>query len=248
MKRLEGKVALVTGAGNGIGAATALRFANEGAIVGVNDMNEAAAGEVVKQITDNGGTAYLYAGSVTDNALISGAMSEMAAKHGHFDILINNAGVLRDAMSAKMTEEQWDTVLNVHLKGTWLACKAAFAIMKEQGSGAIVNTSSVSALGNIGQANYSAAKAGIVGLTRTLALEYARYNVRVNAIAPGFIETAMTAQIPEQLREQALQRVPLRRMGSADEIAKVHVFLSSDDASYVTGQVITVDGGSTPGV
>lgn len=247
MARLEGKVALITGAGSGIGAATARRFASEGAIVAINDMNEANGNAVMAEIREGGGQAHFYAGSVTDSGLFPQITQELVSKFGHLDILINNAGVLRDAMSSKMTEEQWDTVLDTHLKGSWMCAKAAFVHMKEQGNGCIVNTSSVSSLGNIGQANYSSAKAGIWGLTKTLALEYARSGVRVNAVAPGFITTAMTAQIPDHLREQAIKNIPLKRIGQPEDVANLHLFLSSDDSSYITGQIIFIDGGSTVG-
>lgn len=248
MQRLEGKVALVTGAGGGIGAATAQKFAQEGAIVIINDMNETGGLQVAREINEAGGQAIFLHGSVADAATMEQIFREVVNRWGKIDILVNNAGVLRDAMTAKMSEEHWDIVLDTHLKGSWLCSKIALGYMKEQGDGRIINTSSVSALGNIGQANYSAAKAGIWGLTRTLALEYARYNIRVNAIAPGFIETQMTAQIPEAIREQMISRIPLRRMASPTEVANLHLFLASDESSYITGQIIFVDGGSSVGI
>jgi 3-oxoacyl-[acyl-carrier protein] reductase len=150
-------------------------------------------------------------------------------------------------MAARMTDEQWDAVLDVNLKGTFLCCQAAFATMREQNAGCIVNTASISAEGNIGQANYAASKAGVIGLTRTLALEWARYGIRVNCVAPGGTDTRMTAGIPEQIREQVLSRIPLKRFARPEEIAAVHAFLVSDDASYITGQVIFADGGVTVG-
>ncbi len=247
MRRLEGKVALITGAGSGIGAATARRFASEGAIVGVNDMDEAGGNRVVAEIREAGGQAQFFQGNVTDFATIESIVNSLVESYGHLDILINNAGVLRDAMSSKMTEDQWDTVLDTHLKGSWLCAKAALVPMKAQGSGRIVNTSSTSSLGNIGQANYASAKAGIWGLTKTLALEYARYSITVNAVAPGFIATRMTAQIPQQLRERAIEGIPLKREGQPEDVAGLHLFLASEDASYITGQVVFIDGGITAG-
>lgn len=243
MKRLEGKIAWVTGAGSGIGAATARRFAAEGAIVAVNDLNEAGGKKVVEQIQVAGGQADFFLGSVTDRDKIQEIVENIVAKYGRLDILVNNAGVLRDAMMAKMTEEQWDTVIDTHLKGSWRCAKAALEIMKAQGSGVVTNTSSTSARGNIGQANYSAAKAGIWGLTKTLALEYGKYGIRVNAVAPGFIETPMTDQIPDQLKERAIAAIPLRKIGQPEDVANLHLFLASDEASYITGQIIYVDGG-----
>lgn len=247
MARLQGKVALVTGAGGGIGAATARRFAQEGALVAVNDMNETTGTQVVKEIEQAGGQARFYPASVSDKTAVDAMILSVVQDFGRLDILINNAGVLRDAMSAKMTEDQWDIVIDTHLKGSWLCAKAALVHMKEQASGRIINTSSVSALGNIGQANYAAAKAGIWGLTRTLALEYAKYTITVNAIAPGFITTAMTAQIPDNLREQAVKHIPLKREGKPEEVANLHLFLASEEAAYITGQVIYIDGGSAVG-
>ncbi|MEI6046262.1 MAG: 3-oxoacyl-ACP reductase FabG [Chloroflexota bacterium] len=248
MARLEGKVALITGAAGGIGLATAQRFAQEGAIVAVNDMNEAAGVKEVENICQAGGKAVFYLGNVSDAAFVKQMMKDVVEKYGRLDILINNAGVVRDAMSHKMTEEQWDTVIDIHLKGTWLCSRTAFEYMKPQLFGRIVNTSSTSSEGNIGQANYSAAKAGIIGLTKTLALEYARSNILVNAVAPGYINTPMTAGIPAQVQEAVVNRIPLKRKGNPEEIANLHLFLASDESSYITGQVIFIDGGATVGV
>jgi 3-oxoacyl-[acyl-carrier protein] reductase len=248
MARLAGKVALITGAAGGIGLATARRFAQEGAMVAVNDMNEAAGIKEVDEIRAAGGTAEFYYGSVSDSNFVKQMMKDIAHRYGRLDVLVNNAGVVRDAMSHKMTEEQWDIIMNIHLKGTWLCSRTAFEYMKHQHSGRIINTSSTSALGNIGQANYSAAKAGITGLTKTLALEYARYNILVNAIAPGYISTSMTAAIPAHVHEAVVNRIPLKRKGEPEEVANLHLFLASDESSYITGQVIFIDGGGTIGM
>jgi 3-oxoacyl-[acyl-carrier protein] reductase len=248
MARLQGKVALITGAAGGIGLATARRFAQEGAIVAINDMNEVAGIKEVEDICAEGGKAEFYHGSVSDADFVKQMMKNIVHSYGRLDILINNAGVLRDAMSHKMTEEQWDTIMNIHLKGTWLCSRTAFEHMKHQHAGRIVNTSSTSSLGNIGQANYSAAKAGIVGLTKTLALEYARYHILVNAIAPGYISTSMTAAIPAHVHETVVNRIPLKRKGEPEEVANLHLFLASDESSYITGQVIFIDGGGTVGM
>jgi len=248
MGRLTGKVALVTGAGGGIGAATAQKFAQEGAIVAVNDYAEEAGNKIVTAIREAGGQAQFYGGSVADPEAVSATIKDIASRFGRLDILINNAGITRDSLSYKMTEEMWDSVVDIHLKGAWLTSINAFEVMRKQNSGRIVNTSSVSALGNIGQANYAAAKAGIWGLTKTLALEYSRYNILVNAVAPGYISTPMTAVIPQNVQDAVVSRIPLKRMGKPEEIAAMHLFLSSDEASYVTGQIFFVDGGVSTGV
>ncbi|MEI7554072.1 3-oxoacyl-ACP reductase FabG [Candidatus Chlorohelix sp.] len=248
MGRLQGKVALITGAAGGIGLATARRFAQEGAIVAVNDMNKTAGVKEVEEICAAGGKAEFYYGSVTDDDFVKSMMKDVVERFGKLDILINNAGVLRDAMSHRMTEEQWDTIMNIHLKGTFFCSRTAFEYMKLQNNGRIINTSSTSSQGNIGQANYAAAKAGIIGLTKTLALEYARYQITVNAVAPGFITTSMTAAIPTHVHEAVVNRIPLKRKGEPEEVANLHLFLASDESSYITGQVVFIDGGGTVGM
>lgn len=237
--RLDGRVALVTGAAQGIGAATARILASEGALVACADTNRDGVAAVASAV---GGLA--VDGSVTDAAQVSGWVDAIVSRWGKLDILINNAGITRDAMSHKMTAEQWDAVLDVNLKGTFVCAQAAMAAMRRQHSGAIVNTASVSAFGNIGQANYAASKAGVIGLTKTLALEGARDGIRVNAVAPGFVDTSMTQAIPQHIRDDVVARIPLGRAAKPDDIARVHLFLVSDDAAYVTGQVIVVDGGA----
>lgn len=254
-ERLKDKVALITGGGSGIGRATALRFASEGACVVVSDTDEASVGETANLIAEAGGKAVAVVGDVTARPDVQKMVDAANEKYGRLDIVVNNAGITRDALTVRvkdgdvkmMTDEGWDTVLNVNLKGTWLVSQLAALPMIRQKYGRIVNTASVGARGNIGQANYSASKAGIIGLTKTLALEWARYNIAVNCVAPGGVKTRMTAAIPDNVMAGLIERIPLRRMAEPDEIAAVHAFLASDDASYITGQVIWVDGGLTVG-
>ncbi len=253
--RLKDKAALITGGGGGIGRATALRFAKEGARVVVSDMDEAGVRETAKLIAEAGGEAVVVVGSVAARADAQQMVDAVTQKFGRLDILINNAGITRDALTVRvkdgdvriMTDEQWDAVLSVNLKGTWLMAQLAAVPMMKQKYGRIVNTASVGAQGNIGQANYSASKAGVIGLTKTLALEWARFSIAVNCVAPGGVKTRMTATIPENVMAALVERIPLKRMAEPDEIAAVHVFLASDEASYITGQVIWVDGGLTVG-
>lgn len=253
--RFSDKVALVTGGGSGIGRATALRFAGEGARVVVSDVEEAAAQGTVEEIKGAGGGAVAVLGNVAQRADAERMVNAALDAFGRLDILINNAGITRDALSVRvkdgdvkmMSDEQWDAVLAVNLKGTFLCAQAAAVPMMKQKYGRIVNTASVGALGNIGQANYSASKAGVIGLTKTLALEFARYKITVNAVAPGGVKTRMTAAIPDKIMNELVARIPLQRMAEPEEIAAVHAFLASDEASYITGQVIWIDGGLTVG-
>ncbi|GMA57152.1 3-oxoacyl-ACP reductase [Alicyclobacillus sacchari] len=249
MARLTGQVAVVTGAARGIGAATAKRLAADGAKVAVFDLKEEWIAETVKAIQADGGEAIGIGCDVTDTTAVETAMQSVVERFGLLDILVNNAGVIRDNLLFKMSEDDWDTVMNVHLKGAFLCSKAAQTYMVQQRSGKIVNTSSTSALGNRGQANYAAAKAGIQGFTRTLALELGPFGIRVNAVAPGFIETDMTKQTADrvgvdfaQFKEMAVQSIALRRVGKPEDVANVVAFLVSDDAAYVSGQVIYIDG------
>ncbi len=246
--RLQGKVALVTGAAGGIGAATALRFAREGALVAVNDAKADGLEAVADDIRKAGAKALVATGDVTKKADCERMVKAVTDAFGRLDILINNAGINRDAMAAKMTEEQWDAVLDVNLKGTFLCAQAALPGMRERAWGRVVNTSSIGSLGNIGQANYAASKAGVIGLTKTLALEYAKYGVTVNAVAPGPVMTSMLAGVPDAIRDKIVAQVPVGRIAAPEEIANVHVFLCSDEASFITGQVIFADGGMSVGI
>jgi 3-oxoacyl-[acyl-carrier protein] reductase len=248
MGRFDGRVAVITGAARGIGNGCAQRFADEGARVAVLDLDQAAASEAAGRLGDG------HAGiacDVRDAAGVDAAVERVVSELGGIHILVNNAGVTRDNLLFKMTEDDWDLVMGVHLKGAFLMTKAAQKHFVAQRYGKIVNLSSVSALGNRGQANYSAAKMGIQGFTRTLGIELGPYGVNANAIAPGFIATEMTDAtaarlgIPvEEFRAMTAERNPVRRVGLPEDIAAAAAFLCSDEASYITGQTLYVDGGA----
>lgn len=255
MGRLSGRTAVVTGAGRGIGAAEAKRLAADGANLAVLDLSEERCQETVEDIRNSGSKAIAVACDVSDASQVEAAFEKVAESLGSMDILVNNAGVIRDNLSFKMSEADWDTVLDIHLKGSFLCSKAAQKYMVEQEYGKIVMTSSVVALGNRGQANYSSAKAGLQGLTRTLALELGRFNINVNAVAPGWIETEMTKTAAEragltmeEMKERFAKNIPLRRFGRVEDIANVVAFLVSDDASYISGETIYVAGGPSSSV
>jgi len=237
---LTGKVAIVTGAGRGIGEGIARKLAHDGAIVICADVNERDATSVASSLSPAGMGVHL---DVSSAAECDAVVKEAHERHGRFDILVNNAGINRDAMLHKMTDDQWHQVIAVDLTGVFFMTRAASRIMRAAGSGRIINISSASWMGNIGQANYAAAKAGVIGLSRTAAKELARSQVTVNAICPGFIDTQMTRGIPDAIREQQVAKIPLGRAGQPADVAAVVAFLASDEAGYVTGEVINVGGG-----
>lgn len=242
---LTGKVALVTGASRGIGQATAIELAKAGADIVVNFIgNEAVAQETVEKIEALGRKAIKIKANVGDADDVQAMVDEAVAAFGHIDILVNNAGITRDGLLIRMKDSDWDEVLNINLKGVYLVTKAVAKLMVKQRAGRIINMTSVSGVtGNVGQANYAAAKAGVIGFTKTCAKELAARGITVNAVAPGFIETAMTDVLPEKIKEGIAATVPFGRMGQPEEIASVVTFLASDFASYITGQVLNVDGG-----
>lgn len=250
MGRLDGRVALLTGAGRGIGAATAAKLASEGANVAVADLDAGPAEDTANEIRSTGGQALALPVDVTNREQVEGAAERTAREFGRLDILVALAGITRDNLLFRMTDEDWDGVITTHLKGSFLAARAAQKYMVEQRYGKMVFTSSTSALGNRGQANYSTAKAGLQGLTRTLSIELGRFGINVNAVAPGFIETRMTQQTAERLgvdweafKRDAASRTPVQRTGQPEDVANVIAFLVSDESSFVSGQVIYVAGG-----
>ncbi len=250
MGKLDGRVAFVTGAGRGIGAATALRLAEDGARVVLADIDPEGCQQVAAEIEQAGSQALAITCNVADREAVEAVVAQGVERFGRVDILVNNAGVLRDNLLFKMSDDDWETVMNVHLKGAFLCSRAAQAHMVQQKYGRIISLSSVSALGNRGQANYSTAKAGLQGLTRTLAIELGPFGVTANAVAPGFIDTEMTRATarrqghdPQQVIEMASKSIPVRRVGQPRDVANVICFLASEESSYVTGQIIYVAGG-----
>jgi 3-oxoacyl-[acyl-carrier protein] reductase len=244
--RLTDKVSIITGAGQGIGRATALKFASEGAKVAVCDINTAAVEDTVKVVLDAGGEAAGFRVDVTDKASIARMVTGVMAKWGRIDTLVNNAGIVQDAQFKKMTDEQFERVIDVNLKGVYHCTKAVVDIMLEQNSGVILNASSIVGLyGNFGQTNYAATKFGVIGMMKTWARELGRKGIRANAICPGFIETPILSSIPDKVIKMMEDKVPMGRLGKPEEIANTYAWLASDEASYINGAVIEVSGGCT---
>ncbi|OHC80070.1 MAG: 3-oxoacyl-[acyl-carrier-protein] reductase [Rhodoferax sp. RIFCSPLOWO2_12_FULL_60_11] len=242
--RLLNKVSLITGAAQGIGLATALKFAAEGAIVIVCDIKQAGVDEAVAQCRALGATAAGFVADVTQRATIDALVASVKAQFGRIDVLVNNAGITQDARLQKMTLEQFDRVIDVNLRGVFHCAQAVADLMVAQGSGVILNASSVVGIyGNFGQTNYAATKFGVIGFTKTWSRELGPKGIRVNAVAPGFITTPMVAAMPEKVLQDLQAKVPLKRLGKPEEIANVYAFLASDEASYINGAVIEVSGG-----
>lgn len=242
---LDNKVAVVTGASRGIGRAIAITLASYGASVVVNYCGSKDKAEaVVEEIKNNGGNAIAYQADVMDSEAVKAMFSDIVKQFGKLDIVVNNAGITKDNLILKMSDEEFDAVINTNVKGTFHCLKHASRIMLKQKSGRIINISSIfGVLGNMGQINYCASKAGIIGMTKSLAKELGSRGITVNAIAPGFIKTDMTDVLSEEIKEKAMERIPLKRIGTVEDIAETAAFLASDKASYITGQTIQVDGG-----
>ncbi|MCX9085117.1 MAG: 3-oxoacyl-ACP reductase FabG [Candidatus Methanoperedens sp.] len=242
--KLENRVAIITGSGSGIGRESALLFAKEGAKIVVADVNEKGGEETVAAIKNNGGEGFFFKLNVVDREQSRSMVKTTMEKYGRIDILINNAGITQDALVSKMTEQQWDLVIDINLKGVFNCTQAVVEVMINQGKGSIVNTSSIVGVnGNVGQVNYSATKAGLIGMTKTLAKELGRKGIRVNAVAPGFIQTPMTSAVPDKILELMKEKTPLKRLGEPKDIANAYLYLASDDSNYVNGAVLAVDGG-----
>ncbi|MBC8344957.1 MAG: glucose 1-dehydrogenase [Candidatus Marinimicrobia bacterium] len=239
MNLLDGKICIITGGGRGIGFATAVKFAEEGAKVIIAEFDESTG----QKAADDIGGLFVQT-NVAEQSSVNSLFKEVMNKYGRVDVLINNAGILMDGTLIKMEEDQFEAVINVNLKGVYLCGRAVAVIMKEQGSGVILNASSVVAHnGNFGQTNYVATKAGVIGMTKVWARELGKDGIRVNAIAPGFITTEMTAQMPEKIIKMMGDKVPVKRWGDPEDVANAYCFLASDEASYISGTVLNVDGG-----
>lgn len=245
-QELKGKVSLVTGSGQGIGKAIALKLASMGARVAINDLPESTgAAGVIQEIENGGGQAMLALGNVTDSAAVKSMINLITTNWGQIDILVNNAGITRDVITLRMSEKDWDMVMSVNLRGAFLCTKFALRSMLTQNWGRIINIASVAGITSLGRTNYSASKGGLIAFTRSLASEVGSRNITVNAIAPGFIDSGMTEELPQEYRDVVLSRTVLKRPGKPEEVAELAGFLASDRASYITGQVISIDGGIT---
>ncbi len=244
MQSLNGKIALVTGAAQGIGRDIALGLAADGADVAICDVNLEAAQKTAGDIEGKGRKALALKANVATSADVTAMVDQVVEKFGRIDILVNNAGITRDGLILRMKDEDWDLVLSINLKGAFLCTKAALKYMTKQRAGTIINIASiVGAMGNAGQVNYVASKAGLIGMTKTIAREYANRNVTSNAVAPGFIDTAMTQALSENVRQELAKQIPLGRLGSSEDVANAVRFLASPAAAFITGQVIHVNGG-----
>ncbi len=244
MNRFEGQVVVVTGAGRGIGRSIALSFAKEGADVVCISRTQANSGKVAEEIRQMGRKAWAFGIDVADSAAVNEMSAAVLKEAGKIDVLVNNAGVTRDNLFMRMSEEEWDTVINTNLKGAYLLCKSFIRSFIKQRSGRIINIASIVGLtGNAGQCNYAASKAALVGFTKSLAREVASRSITVNAIAPGFIETDMTGALSENVKEAFLKEIPMNQIGKPEDIAGAALFLASTDARYITGHVLVVDGG-----
>jgi len=244
MVSLEGKVAIVTGAARGIGQSIALKLASVGADLALCDLQAEWLDETAEKVKALGREVRCYQGDVSKGDDVNAVVKQMNADFGHLDVLVNNAGITRDGLMMRMSEEDWDAVLDINLKGTFLFSKAVGRYMMKQRNGSMVNIASVIGLmGNPGQANYGASKAGVIGLTKTVAKELASRNVRANAVAPGFIQTAMTDKLTEEVRDQMMNAIPLKKFGQPEDVANVVAFLASDASAFVTGQVLSICGG-----
>ncbi len=242
--RVKDKVVLVTGGARGIGRSIALLFAGEGADVAIGDVNLEEAQKTSQDIEAQGRRSMALTMDVTDYGKVEEVINKILDKFGRIDILVNNAGITKDGLLLRMSESDWNAVIDVNLKGTFHCTKAVSRVMIKQRSGKIVNIASIiGIIGNIGQANYSASKAGIIALTKTAAKELAPRNINVNAVAPGFIQTEMTAKLPQEIKEKMLAAIPLAKLGSPDDVAHTCLFLASGEADYITGQTIVIDGG-----
>jgi 3-oxoacyl-[acyl-carrier protein] reductase len=244
--RLEGKVSIITGGAQGIGLATAEKFAAEGARVVICDVNQDVISGVVNEFKQSGIDVDGFNADVTNQADISNMVDLVISKYGQVDCLVNNAGIVRDARMVNMTEEQFDSVIDVNLKGTYNCAKSVFPHMMERQSGVVLNASSIVGIyGNFGQTNYAASKFGVIGMAKTWAREFGRFGIRVNAVCPGMIKTEILSDIPDKVLENIVSKVPMGRLGAPSEIANTYAFLASDEASYINGAVIEVGGGAT---